>query len=237
MEMPDWLAEPFTRAQAWIDLLLLANHETGFIRRRGILVTVERGQVGCSEETLAERWKWSKGKVRRFLKELTKLDRIGRSISEKTVLKNTSVSSLINIINYEKYQGAGTENRTEDGPKTVPEQIIKRMKRNDIFLSDSIEVRLSEALLNKIIFRNPNFKRPNILKWAKEIDLMIRLDGRDPEDIKEVIEWSQDNYFWQTNILSTSKLRKQFDQLKMKMMASKNYNNSCIEPWVINDSK
>ena len=66
MDTPEWLAEPFTRAQAWVDLLLLANHETGFIRKRGIMIAVERGQVGYSEDALSARWRWSRGKVRRF---------------------------------------------------------------------------------------------------------------------------------------------------------------------------
>jgi hypothetical protein len=65
-----WTFEPFTRGQAWVDLLLLANHKDGFIRVRGIRVEVKRGQVGWSEIKLAERWKWSRGKVRRFLFEL-----------------------------------------------------------------------------------------------------------------------------------------------------------------------
>ena len=55
MDTPEWLSEPFTKGQAWVDLLLLANHKTGFIRKRGILVAVERGQVGFSERVLADR--------------------------------------------------------------------------------------------------------------------------------------------------------------------------------------
>ncbi|MBP7765319.1 MAG: hypothetical protein KA113_09060 [Syntrophaceae bacterium] len=216
METPEWLAEPFTRGQAWVDLLLLANHETGFIRKRGLLIAVDRGQVGHSEESLAERWQWSRGKVRRFLIELARLSRISRKISKKTIQKNSSVSSLINIDNYDKYQMNDTEDGTEDGRKTVPEQRIIRMKRN-IFLSDSAEIRLSELLLEKIVSRNSNFKKPNIQAWAKDIDLMIRIDKRDVSEIGQVIEWCQQDQFWQSNILSTSKLRKQYDQLIAKM--------------------
>jgi len=128
MDAPEWLAEPFTKAQAWVDLLLLANHKTGYIRRRGIMVAVERGQVGYSEEALAVRWKWSRGKVRRFFSELARLSRISRGISEKTVQKKTSVSSLIDIINYEKYQASDTEDGTENGRKTVQEQEGKEEK-------------------------------------------------------------------------------------------------------------
>lgn len=45
-----WTAEPFTRGQAWVDLLLLANHRPGHIRKRGILVEVERGQCNCKQK-------------------------------------------------------------------------------------------------------------------------------------------------------------------------------------------
>ncbi len=128
MDTPEWLTEPFTRGQAWVDLLLLANHETGFIRRRGVLVAVERGQVGYSEESLAARWRWSRGKVRRFLSELTGRSWISRGFSEKTVQKKASVNSVIHIVNYDKRQANGTEDGTEESRKMVPEQGMKRIK-------------------------------------------------------------------------------------------------------------
>ena len=46
---------------------------------------------------------------------------------------------------------------------------------------------------------------------------MIRLDNRSAARIEEVLRWSQSDPFWQNNILSTEKLRKQFDQLELKM--------------------
>jgi hypothetical protein len=138
MDTPDWFSEPFTKAQAWVDLLLLANRKPGFIRRRGIMVTVERGQVGYSVEALASRWRWSKCKALRFFSALTIDERITRQGSgnsglsrqskldqtriKKTIPKKTSVSSLITIINYERYQSNDTENDTEERPKTIPEQ-------------------------------------------------------------------------------------------------------------------
>ncbi|UFS69469.1 hypothetical protein LPW11_16405 [Geomonas sp. RF6] len=131
-----WLGEPFTRAQAWVDLLLLANHKVGHIRRRGIKIPVRRGQVGYSQEALADRWKWSKGKVIRFLAELKADERITQEI----VLKNLAVSSLICITNYDEYQCGSTEDGTEAGtknrpkavPKTVPEQESKEGKELDM---------------------------------------------------------------------------------------------------------
>ena len=90
-------------------------------------------------------------------------------------------------------------------------------KDKKIFLSDSQEVRLADMLLTSILTRNPDHKKPNIQTWAKSVDLMIRIDKRDPEEIEMLIVWCQSDTFWQNNILSTSKLRKQYDQLYLKM--------------------
>lgn len=90
-------------------------------------------------------------------------------------------------------------------------------KPKKTFSPDSPEVRLAGLLLERIASRLPGFKQPDLQKWAVEVDRMIRLDGRDPGEIERVIEWSQADPFWKTNILSTGKLREQFDQLRAKM--------------------
>jgi hypothetical protein len=127
MEGKYWLSEPFTRAQAWVDLLILANHKTGTIRKRGILIEVQRGEVGYSEEALARRWRWSRGKVRRFISELVS----ERSILRNPVQQNIHLSSLIFIINYDCYQTDRTTNGTTNGTGTI------RRRRNNIYMSES----------------------------------------------------------------------------------------------------
>ena len=94
---------------------------------------------------------------------------------------------------------------------------VKKEKKEKPFLSDSIEYRLANYLLKFILQRNPGYKKPNIQTWAKNIDLLLRLDKLEADDIKAVIEWSQKDLFWQNNILSTKKLRLHFDQLFLKM--------------------
>lgn len=91
-----WLAEPFTWAQAWIDLLLNANHKPGSFWVRRVEVKLERGQLGWSEITMSERWKWSRGKVRRYL---GMLETRGMIVQQKTQL-----TSVITICNYDTYQ-------------------------------------------------------------------------------------------------------------------------------------
>lgn len=67
---PLWTAEKFSRGQAWVDLLLLANHKPGFYYLRDHKINLERGQIGWSFNNLAARWKWSRTKVKNFIKDL-----------------------------------------------------------------------------------------------------------------------------------------------------------------------
>jgi len=91
-----WQAKPFSRGQAWIDMLLKASHADGKIFVRGQIIEVKRGQLGYSEDSLSVAWGWSRNKVRNFLETLEKEGQIVQ-------LKN-HISSVVTITNYEQYQ-------------------------------------------------------------------------------------------------------------------------------------
>lgn len=118
-----WLAEPFTKGQAWTDLLLLANHEKNVIEVRGIRVTIERGQVGWSEERLARRWKWSRCKLRTFFVRLEKEQQIRQ--------QKNNVSSLITIINYDKFQEKDSKIDIQKDSRKTPEKHQKNTNKNE----------------------------------------------------------------------------------------------------------
>jgi hypothetical protein len=90
---------------------------------------------------------------------------------------------------------------------------------------ETVEYKLAKLLLDEILKRKPDFRKPDLLKWTKHIDKMIRLDeGRTPEKIEAVIRWCQADEGdggkwkgWQNNILSTEKLRKHFDKIELSM--------------------
>ena len=110
-----WASEKFSRPQAWVDLVMLANFKDTFFRVRGQRVDVKRGQLAYSEVTLSERWKWSRGKIRRFLKELES------ETEQKIEQQKNNITTLITIINYELYQGDNTANgTTDDTPDGTP---------------------------------------------------------------------------------------------------------------------
>lgn len=94
-------------------------------------------------------------------------------------------------------------------------------KTSKIFSSDSDEYRLSTYLWNYIKNNNGQAKEPNMQKWSKSFDLILRLDNRSIEDIKEKIVFSQKNEFWYKNILSPDKLRKHYETLTLQMKEPK----------------
>lgn len=86
----------------------------------------------------------------------------------------------------------------------------------NLFVETSNEFRLAKLLFDLILENNPDAKQPNLQVWAKSIDLMIRKDNRTIEQIEGAIRWCQQDQFWHKNILSTDKLRKQYDRIYLE---------------------
>lgn len=122
-----WLSEPFTKGQAWIDLLLLTNYKPSYLKyRNGEMVRINRGECGYSMETLAKRWKWSRGKVKRYFNLLE---------SEKMIQQKTgSKSTIIKVLKFDKYQER-TSNDTSNGHQTDTNKEGKERKEEYINLS------------------------------------------------------------------------------------------------------
>lgn len=57
----------FSKFEAWIDLILIANHKDGKVMHDGQLITVKRGQKLTSLRKLGNQWNWSITKVDKFL--------------------------------------------------------------------------------------------------------------------------------------------------------------------------
>lgn len=105
-----WQEKPFSKAQAWLDLLLSANYQDKKIVFDSNLVEVKRGEFITSIRKLCERWGWSNSKVKKFLETL----QLDGMITYKSDTKKTA----INIVNYNVYQTlSDAENVTETSQK------------------------------------------------------------------------------------------------------------------------
>ena len=124
-----WQDRPFSKGQAWIDLLLMANHrETRFVLGNEV-ITAGAGDVITSEQKLMKRWGWSKSKVRAFL-QLLEQDGM---ISKKADTKKTTLT----LCNYRDYNDPGTAkrpptNRAETTPGPRPDTINNYENYNNI---------------------------------------------------------------------------------------------------------
>lgn len=104
-----WKDKPFTRGQAWIDLIMMANHIDKKVVFDGKPEVVKRGSCITSMRKLAEKWGWSTAKVRRFLDAL---ERDG-SVSTNRNTKRTAIT----IEKYSIYQGSrNTKRNTDETP-------------------------------------------------------------------------------------------------------------------------
>lgn len=106
---PMWVSkEPFDRRSAWIDLLLIVNHEERVIQlRNGEYVTVGVGQCFTSLDHLAKRWNWSRNRVDRYLKQLS-----GQGMCTRS---GTPSGTLLTIVNYSFYQFGRDTNGATNG--------------------------------------------------------------------------------------------------------------------------
>lgn len=92
-----WKEKPFSKGQAWIDLLLLAQYNDSEKHPyKDRVITYKRGNVYKSKAFLAERWGWNKKTVKRFIEQL-KNDGM---LQERWSTQGTTLT----IINYGFYQ-------------------------------------------------------------------------------------------------------------------------------------
>ena len=99
-----FLEMPFDRWRAFEFLLLNARYKPADIMIKGKTIHLDVGQLIFGEDTLANKWGWSRGKVRRFLEQLESLNMIQRT--------GTPYGTVITIENYTLYQGERTSNGT-----------------------------------------------------------------------------------------------------------------------------
>lgn len=94
-----------------------------------------------------------------------------------------------------------------------------KSKVKKVFLNEDREYKLANYLSRQISKRlnTPVQKESTLQKWASEFERVVRLDERDIDEVKDVLIFSQQDLFWQTNIMSAKKFRQQYLTLLAKM--------------------
>lgn len=114
---PLWV-EPreYSRAEAWLDLIQAAGIEERVIILDGRAIESRRGELAASRRFLENRWRWSAGKVTRFLDMLKSQGMIET--------RKEHGQTVIRLCNYDIYNPLVTDRhtgeKTSDEPRTEP---------------------------------------------------------------------------------------------------------------------
>jgi len=187
---------------------------------------------------LAALWKWSRKKVRNFLRDIgikiiypaetkkiqnqkgqirVQIRKSKGTDKEQIRDRSENEKGQIRFINNKHLQTERDRSENQKGQirNRQGNTTIENKNKKKEYSQNSDEFRLSQLLFSLIKARRENFKKPDLQKWAINIDYMMRLDKRDVKEIEAVIKWTQQHEFWRNVILSTKNLRGQFDRLAL----------------------
>lgn len=178
-----WLSEKFTKAQAWVDMIALANHKPGHIICNGLKIELQRGQLGWSEVRLSERWQWSRGKVRRFFSEL---ENVGNIVQQKDKRK-----SITTIVNYDLLQGVDTTHESETVQQTVQQkdnrQYTNKNEKNEKKVIKDICLKTKEVF-DHWVMRMGKTKAAKLTTGRSKAIKARMAEGYTVEDLKRAVD-------------------------------------------------
>jgi DNA replication protein DnaD len=155
--------------------LLLSNHEEKTLIVKGKPLKISRGQRYTSTLKLADRWRWSVNRVRRFLALLEE--------QEMITTERTSNGITVTIVNYSIYQDRQTTDETTD----------KTSNGITDGITDGIQTRIKEVKNDKEVKKYSKAK-PVRHKYGQYGNVLLsdqdmeKLKAEFPNDYQERIE-------------------------------------------------
>lgn len=108
----------YSEFEAWVDLLLSANHKETKVLVGQTLVTVERGWILTSQIGLAKRWGWNRKHVVSFLSVL----KGDENLDIQRAIRGDNGYTILSICNYGKYQDAESS-APDNQPDNQPDNL------------------------------------------------------------------------------------------------------------------
>ena len=148
-----WNDKPFNRGAAWVDLLLLANHEDKKVLFNGSIIEVKRGEKITSLRKLSERWGWSREKTKNFFILLKSENMIDfKTDHQKTTYK---------IVNYNVYQNEDVDKRATEKPLTDQQKATEKPltdTNNNINNYNNVNNNTKGVVESEMNLENPQLK-------------------------------------------------------------------------------
>ena len=223
LEKPIWESSTPEQKTILITLLAMANHKEKEWEWRGEKYVAKPGQFVTSLPSIVE--KSGKGiSVQNVRTALKRFEKLGFLTDE-----STKQNRLITLLNWGLYQ-QGQDDLTDEltvnqqttnsqltANKNVRKKEGKKESPKQVYDETSPPFILAKFFLEQIQKNNPDHREPNLQTWSDDIRKILELDQRDKKEVAQLMKWVQQDEFEMVNVLSPSKLRKRYDQLKMKM--------------------
>ena len=118
----------------------------------------------------------------------------------------------------------------KSSPKEIKRDKIKRDNNNKPPASakpkyEDCDLDFAKCAFEEILKHSPDHKKPNLNTWASDVRKMRMIDNRSLDEMASVWIWVRNDSFWFKNVLSISKFREKYDQLKLAMQERKHENN------------
>lgn len=129
--------------------------------------------------------------------------------------KDTITKDKKDIKQTSENSGESSDERLKSLPVVRPDAAVHSPKGDKWGTPDDLLA--AQWIFSRVQVITPTAQQPNWPAWANDIRLMRDSLKVSHREICEVFTWANGNQFWQTNILSPSKLRKQWATLKAQM--------------------
>jgi hypothetical protein len=208
----------FSPFEAWIDILMNVNYSDSKVLIKGIIYDVKKGESIKSLDTWGKSWRWSKSKVRRFLKTLED-DQMIQTINE-------SVTTRLIVLNYEMYQGTDSVEPTPKKArksKEINSELIQNVNPANVEADEKDFFTIAKKFhdlftinSNQLGVRWGHLEKTKYKDCVYPIKGLFESDKRSRDELLKVYEFLKTDEFWKQNIQTTKKLREKFDQLITK---------------------
>lgn len=129
--------------------------------------------------------------------------------------KDTNTKDKKDIKQTSENSSESSDERLKSLPVVRPDAAVHSPKGDKWGTADDLLA--AQWIFSRVQVITPTAQEPNWPAWANDIRLMRDSLKVSHREICEVFTWANGNQFWQTNILSPSKLRKQWATLKAQM--------------------
>lgn len=149
-----WLSKEkrsYSKFEAWIDILLSANHMDNKFMLGNEVITLKRGSFITSELKLMSKWGWSKSKVRAFLSLLQKENMVKISPDSK--------KTTLTVVKYEDYQPSKTKEKPVKNQSKTDLRPLSDTNNNDNNLNNENKLTPISPELDFSKFDSPDAKQ------------------------------------------------------------------------------